>query len=150
MTTHPKRLPPRRRGAVHVAALALCGLLLGSCLDQFELTPPDQVSCSTRRLNVAASLYEEAKEFLTSHFKERDHLSLLYAYYATVDAEELTRSIRSCPDFNAVTKERGTDLIRAARVLRKAAMLNMRDTDPAVLVQVLGRKYDDVFKNDIH
>lgn len=138
------------RGMLRAAALILSGLALGSCLDQFELTPLEPVSCSNRRLNLAASLYEQSKEFMTDHFKERDDLSLLYAYYASMDAEDITRSIRSCDDFNDVAKARGTDLIRAARMLRKAVLLNMRDPDPALMVQLLGRKYVEVFKSDIH
>jgi len=131
-------------------ALGLCALALGSCLESFDLTAPVPVSCSNRRLNLSAALYEEAKDFLTTHYQERDHLSLLYAYYASVDAEELTRTIRFCDDFSSLMKERGTELIRATRALRKAALLNMRDGDPMVLVQLLGRKYDGVFKSDIH
>ena len=144
------RRPGKGRGMLRAAALILSGLALGSCLDQFELTPPEPISCSSRRLNLAASLYEQSKEFMTDHFKERDDLSLLYAYYASMDAEDLTRSIRSCDDFNDVAKARGTDLIRAARMLRKAVLLNMRDPDPALMVQLLGRKYVEVFKSDIH
>jgi hypothetical protein len=131
-------------------ALGLSVLLLGSCVGDFDLNAPLPVSCSTRRLNLSAVLYEEAKDFISVHYKERDHLSLLYAYYATVDAEELTRTIRYCDDFSPLMKSRGTDLIRAARILRKAAILNMRDGDPMVLVQLLGRQYDEVFKSDIH
>lgn len=137
-------------GAARLLALVLGALTLGGCLDSFELAAPLPVSCSTRRLNLSASLYEEAKEFLSIHYKERDNLSLLYAYYASVDAEQLTRTIQYCDDFSPGMKQRGTDMIRAARTLRKAALLNMRDGDPMVLVQVLGRKYDEVFKSDIH
>lgn len=131
-------------------ALGLCALGLGSCLESFELTAPLPVSCSNRRLNLSAALYEEAKDFLSVHYKERDHLSLLYAYYASVDAEQLTRTIQYCDDFSPVIKQRGIEMILAARTLRRAALLNMRDGDPMVLVQLLGRKYDEVFKSDIH
>lgn len=137
-------------GLVRLLALAPIVLTLGACLDSFELAAPQPVSCSTRRLNLSAALYEEAKDFLTVHYKERDNLSLLYAYYASVDAEQLTRTIQYCDDFTPTMKQRGTDMIRAARTLRKAALLNMRDGDPMVLVQLLGRKYDEVFKSDIH
>jgi hypothetical protein len=148
MNEKPSRPAGVRRS--RVAALIVCGLMLGSCLEQLELVPPPPVSCSNRRLNVAASLYEEAKDYLTSHFKERDHLSPLYAYYASVDAEELTRTIRFCDDFNDVAKERGANLIRAARVLRRVILLNMRDPDPMVMMHVLGGEYEEVFKSDIH
>ena len=143
----------RRRGvmarAALFAALVLCGPVLGSCLEKIELAPPESASCSRRRLDVAAGYYDEAKHFLDVHLRERDNLSLLYAYYKSVDAEELTRTIRSCDDFGGQARERGTDLIRAARILRRVVVVNMRDPDPMVMIHMLGTKYDDVFKKDI-
>jgi hypothetical protein len=132
-----------------LAALALCGALLSSCLDQLELAQQEPVSCTKRRLDVAAGLYDEAKQFLDVHLRERDNLSLLYAYYASLDAEELTRTIRLCDDFGGGARERGTDLIRATRILRRVVVVNMRDPDPMVMIHLLGTKYDDVFKKDI-
>ena len=132
-----------------LAALVLCGPLLSSCLDQLELVPQAPVSCSNRRLDIAAGLHDQAKHLLDTHFRERDNLSLLYAYYASVDAEELTRTIRLCDDFGAQARERGTGLIRATRILRRVVVVNMRDPDPMVMIHLLGTQYDDVFKTDI-
>lgn len=150
MNRFPRQAPRSIVVTLRLGALLLSGLMLGSCLDSLDLSSPYPVSCSSRRLNLSAALYDEAKEFMTIHFRERDHLSVLYAYYASVDAEQLTRTIQYCDDFTPVAKERGKDLIRAARILRKAAVLNMRDGDPQVMVHILGRKYDEVFSSDIH
>jgi len=138
-----------RAWAAMLTVLVLCGPLLSSCLDSRELAPPEPVSCSKHRLAVAAGWYDEAKHLLDAHLRERDNLSLLYAYYRSVDAEELTRSIRSCDDFGGKAHERGTDLIRATRILRRVVVVNMRDPDPMVMIHLLGTKYDDVFKKDI-
>jgi hypothetical protein len=145
-----ERTPPRGGGMALLAALAVCGLLLSSCLNQLELAPQEPVSCSKRRMDIAASLYDQAKQFLDVHLRERDNLSLLYAYYASVDAEQLTRTIRLCDDFGGEARERGTNLIRATRILRRVVVVNMRDPDPMVMIHLLGTKYDDVFKTDIH
>jgi hypothetical protein len=141
-----------RRGAaarVMLAALMLCASALSSCLDPLELAPQVPFSCSNHRLDVAAGLYDEAKHFLDVHLQERDNLSLLYAYYASLDAEELTRTIRLCDDFGVNVRKRGTDLIRATRILRRVVVVNMRDPDPMVMIHLLGTKYDEVFKTDI-
>ena len=129
--------------------LALCGFLLGCTLEQLELIPQEPPTCSKRRLDVAAGLYDQAKQFLEVHLRERDNRSLLYAYYASLDAEELTRTIRLCFDFTSEARERGTDLIRANRILRRVVVVNMRDPDPMVMLHLLGPKYDEVFKTDI-
>jgi hypothetical protein len=129
--------------------LVLATALLGGCFSALELAPQEPVSCSRQRLDAAAGLYEEAKDYLDMHFRERDNVSLLYAYYYTVDAEELTRSIRNCDDFGRRFRERGGQLIRANRVLRRVAVVNMRDPDPMVMIHLLGTKYDEVFKTDI-
>lgn len=131
-----------------VVGLAL--LALGGCLRQFEqLQQPQARSCSETRLDAAAALHEEAKEFLVRHFNERDNRSLLFAYYASQDTEELTKSIRYCEDFDRLYRERGSNLIRATRILRKVVVGNMRDPDPTVLVHLMGPDYDDVFRSDI-
>ncbi len=133
-----------RGGAILISLLALSG-----CVNQLDLRQQQPVSCSERRLDVAAALFEESKEFVLQYFEERDNTSLLFAYYSSKDAEELTKSIRNCDDFDRDFKARGTELIRATRVLRRVVVLNMRDPDPAVMIQLLGSDYDGVFKSDI-
>ena len=133
-----------RGGAILISLLALSG-----CVNQLDLRQQQPVSCSERRLDVAAALFEESKEFVLLYFEERDNSSLLFAYYSSKDAEDLTKSIRNCDDFDRDFKARGTELIRATRVLRRVVVLNMRDPDPAVMIQLLGPSYDGVFKSDI-
>ena len=137
------------RGAVRGVAILISLLALSGCVNQLDLRQQQPVSCSESRLLVAAALFEESKEFVLQHFKERDNSSLLFAYYSSKDAEELTKSIRDCDDFDREFKSRGTELIRATRVLRRVVVLNMRDPDPAVMIQLLGPNHDGDFKNDI-
>lgn len=147
----PAGAPPAaafRRWARRGLLGALVVLGLSSCAAQFRTAQQPPESCSRRRLNAAATLYEEAKEFLELHFKERHNSSLVFAYYASRDAEALARTIRGCPDFESF-RRRGVDLIRANRIFRRVVRLNMRDPDPMVLMHILGPAYDEIIKSDI-
>lgn len=129
--------------------LAVVALGLSSCLGQLEIGQQQPVSCSTRRLDLAAGLYERAKEMLETHFVERRDDSLVMAYYMSRDAEDLSKTIRGCDDFNRAHKERAIGLIRANRLFRRILLLNMRDPDPFVMINILGSRYSRIFKNDI-
>ena len=139
---------PRRVGP-HLVWVLLLALLPAACIDQLEFAPVAQFSCSEVRLNAAAGFYEEAKEQLELHFTERPNNSLVFAYYLSLDSEELAKTIRACPDFRR-NKERAIDLIRANLVFRRVLLVNMRDSDPFVMINILGYKYDEVFRSDIH
>lgn len=156
----PVRISPRRQGrrsarggafrrTLRHGAILISLLALGGCVNQLDLLQQQPVSCSERRLDVAAALFEESKDFMLQYFEERDNSLLLFAYYSSKDAEDLTKSIRNCNDFDRDFKARGTELIRATRVLRRVVVLNMRDPDPAVMAQLLGSNYNGVFKSDI-
>ena len=125
-------------------------LLLAACVGDLELIQPEPFSCTKRRLDVASGMYDEAKEMLRIHFKERHNSSLVIAYYLSQDSEALSKSIRRCIDFGEISKERAISLIRANRIFRRVLVVNMRDTDPYVMISILGSQYDSVFKSDIH
>ncbi len=143
-----------RAGACKSGARLVLGLglvfFLATCVSDLELIPLEEFSCSKRRLDVASGMYDEAKEMLRIHFKERHNSSLVIAYYLSQDAEALSKSIRRCFDFSDISRERAISLIRANRIFRRVLVVNMRDTDPYVMISILGSQYDTVFKSDIH
>ena len=147
-----EKRPTGRRTGVPGRALAVLvtaiSVLAAGCVQQLDFQQPIR-SCADTGLNAAASLHEEAKQYLVRHFKERDASSLQFAYYATQDTEELTRAIRFCGDFDRFFRQRGSEIIRSARILRRVIIGNMRDNDPAVMVHLMGPDYDDVFPTDI-
>ena len=141
-----RRISPR--SSVFAALAAALTVVTVGCVQQLDFQQPVR-SCSNLGLRAGASLHEEAKHFLVRHFKERDPASLQYAYYATRDTEELTRSIRLCDDFDREFRRRGSELIRSARILRRVVVGNMRDNDPSVMVHLMGPAYDEVYPTDI-
>ena len=143
------RAGPCKAGARLALGLGLA-LLLSACVGDLELIQREPLSCTKRRLDVASGMYDEAKEMLRIHFKERHNSSLVIAYYLSQDSEALSKSIRKCPDFGEIPKERAVSLIRANRIFRRVLVVNMRDTDPYVMISILGSQYDTVFKSDIH
>jgi len=128
---------------------ALVALLLAGCGTE-GLQPREPVSCSQRRLDIAAAMYEDAKELLAEHYTTRNETNLQFAYYASRDAVSLARSIDRCFDFNDVYKADAVNLIKASLLLQKMTTANMRDPDPGVAQSLLQQRYREVFKNDIN
>lgn len=146
--TKPPRDARKEWPALLAALAAALGLLLAGCSrEQILAAQQPPVSCSQRRLELSASLFNEARTQMTRHFRERAHITLHYVYYLSSDAMTLARATRSCPDFNDAVQTQALNLIRASRLLRTLAMTNMRDPDPLVTETLLQERYADLFLN---
>ena len=106
-------------------------------------------SCSERRLNLASSLYERAREQLAIHFEQRMDSALGEAYQSSQDAVTLARATVGCRDFDPLVRRQAIDLIRTNLLFQKLVVSNMRDQDPGVVVDLYGNQYREIFKNDI-
>jgi hypothetical protein len=146
-------LPPRalRRasgwGAAAALLLALTLLASGCSRQQILASQQPQVSCSQRRLELSAALFNEARSQMARHLRERTHMSLHYAYYLSSDAVQLARATRGCSDYNDAVQNQAINLIRTSRLLRTLAVTNMRDPDPLVTETLLQDRYTDLFLN---
>ena len=128
------------------------GLVAGLLVTACTLSEPQLVlqSCADPRLDLASSLYEEAKDQFAVHFQQRRFTALNVAYRSSKDAVLVARSTRGCYDFDVVTRRRALSLIRSNLLFQKLVLSNMRDQDPEVVVGLFGEMYQDIFKNDIH
>lgn len=134
--------------ALLAALAAALGLLAAGCSrEQILAAQQPQVSCSQRRLELSAALFNEARVQMARHFRERVHITLHYVYYLSNDAMVLARSTRACPDFNDAVQTQALNLIRTSRLLRTLAVTNMRDPDPLVTETLLQERYADLFLN---
>jgi hypothetical protein len=134
-------------GAAVLVLAALAALAGGCSREQILASQLPPVSCSQRRLELSAALFNEARNQVARHFRERTHMSLHYAYYLSSDAMYLARSTRGCSDFNDAVQTQAINLIRTSRQLRTLAITNMRDPDPLVTETLLQDRYGDLFVN---
>lgn len=132
--------PARLVGAALLLAVGLsgCAGLLG---DRAVM----RRDCAPRRLDLAEALYQDARDQLATHFRQRDEIALQRAYHLSQDAESLARSSSGCVDFDAAARQQAINLIRANRLFQKLAISTMPDQDPGVVIGLLGEQYYDIF-----
>jgi hypothetical protein len=134
------------RAALHAGLALLALLLIAAC------APPQRYNgynCGARRMALAATYYEQAKDKLALHFRQRVDSALSDAYNASQDSVLLARATRSCDDFDEAMRRAAIDLIKTNLLFQKLVVSNMRDQDPGVVIDLYGSKYRDIFKNDI-
>lgn len=128
-----------------LALLAVTALFLAGCNAQRVVLEP----CGDRRIDLSMAMFEQAKEKLALHFKQRVDTALSESYQASQDSVLLARATRNCHDFDAVVRRQAIDLIKSNLLFQKLITSNMRDQDPGVVVDLYGARYRDIFKNDI-
>jgi len=129
-----------------LAALALLVGVGSGCTSSAERL---QAACGGRRLQAAVRKYDQAKEKLAEHFRQRADETLTDAYHASEDSVALARATRGCPDFDTLIRRQAIDLIKANLLFQKLVLSNMRDQDPGVVADLYGSQYREIFKNDI-
>ncbi|HEX7926599.1 MAG TPA: hypothetical protein VF678_03345 [bacterium] len=134
-------------GIAALAAVTLAALAAGCSREQILSATQGGPTCSQRRLELSASVFNEARKQMARHFRERSNMSLHYAYYLSGDAIQLARATRGCPDFSDAVQNQAINLIRSARLVRTLAVTNMRDPDPLVTQSLLQDRYAELFIN---
>ncbi|HEX9844167.1 MAG TPA: hypothetical protein VGC20_15520 [bacterium] len=128
------------------SALILLAVLAAGC------APSQRVqgfACGERRLELAATFYEQAKSKLALHYKQRVDSALADAYHASQDSMLLAQATRNCFDFDEVIRRQAINVIKTNVLFQKLVVSNMRDQDPGVVIDLYGQDYRDIFKNDI-
>ena len=142
-----KRMHDRaRRRALPAGALLLAALLAAACAPAQRV---EGIRCGERRLELAASFYEQARGKLALHFQQRVDSSLADAFHASQDSVLLARATRNCVDFDEVVRRQAINLIKTNLLFQRLVVSNMRDQDPGVVIDLYGAEYRDIFKNDI-
>ena len=126
------------------AALVLVAILAGCAA---RVRAP--VYCGERRIDLAMLAYDQAKEQLAIHYKNRTDSALGAAYRSSQDSVFLARASRGCYDFDAVMRRQAINLIKTNLLFQKLVVSNMRDQDPGVVIDLYGPRYREIFKNDI-
>ena len=127
-------------------ALILLLLLAAGC-SAAQRAP--SLRCGERRLELAATFYDQAKSKLAVHFKQRVDSALADAYHASQDSVLLAQATRNCADFDEVIRRQAINIIKTNILFQKLVVSNMRDQDPGVVIDLYGLEYRDIFKNDI-
>lgn len=134
-----------RRLIMAVVVVSMVGMLGAACSVRRVELP----ACSDRRLDLAFALFDQAREKMALHFKQRVDSALGEAYQASSDSVLLARATRNCHDFDAVVRRHAIDLIKSNILFQKLITSNMRDQDSGVVVDLYGPRYREIFKNDI-
>ncbi|HKI99378.1 MAG TPA: hypothetical protein VKB51_12975 [bacterium] len=134
------------RAALLGTVALLVGVVIAGCAPTQRYTT---YACGERRLELAASYYEQAKDKLALHYRQRIDSALSDAYHASQDAVLLARATRNCDDFDEAIRRQAIDLIKTNLIFQKLVVSNMRDQDPGVVIDLYGSRYRDIFKNDI-
>ncbi len=106
-------------------------------------------SCGQRRLALSSAFYEQAKDKLALHYRQRVDSALADAYHASQDSVLMARATRNCIDFDEVIRRQAIDLIKTNLLFQTLVASNMRDQDPGVVIDLYGAQYREIFKNDI-
>ena len=128
-----------------VLALALAGLA-AAC------APAERVqsfSCGQRRIALSSAFYDQARDMLALHFRQRVDSALTDAYHASQDSVLMARATRNCIDFDEVIRRQAIDLIKTNLLFQSLVASSMRDQDPGVVIDLYGAQYREIFKNDI-
>ena len=129
------------------AALGVAIATLAACSPQSSRV--SRASCAEDRIELASNLYNQARQQLTRHFRERVDTALGRAYQSSKDSVQVARASRSCEDFDRVIRRQALDLIRANLLFQRLVISNMRDQDPSVVIDLYGDGYREIFKSDI-
>lgn len=124
----------------------LASLILAGCGGGRTREP---VFCGDRRIELALAAYDQAREHLSIHYRNRSDSSLGSAYRSSQDSVFLARATRSCYDFDEVMRRQAINLIKTNLLFQKLVASNMRDQDPGVVIDLYGPRYREIFKNDI-
>ena len=107
------------------------------------------LTCGERRIALSNAFYEQAKDKLALHFRQRVDSALTDAYHASQDSVLMAKATRNCGDFDEVIRRQAIDLIKSNLLFQTLVASSMRDQDPGVVIDLYGPQYREIFKNDI-
>lgn len=135
----------RRHARQGVLALAIAGLA-AACAPAQRV---QSFSCGQRRIALSSAFYDQARDMLALHYRQRVDSALTDAFHASQDSVLMARATRNCIDFDEVIRRQALDLIKANLLFQSLVASNMRDQDPGVVIDLYGAQYREIFKNDI-
>ena len=144
------------KGNVFMAAMIAVTFFFSGCAQVKKLTKSNPFAksrkvtqCANPRIDLAFSLFDEAKLELATHYEDRDPNHLLDAYHLAGDSMSMARSVKKCRDRNITHFYAMKNLREKNRSLQRVVRLNMRDEDPGTLIDIYRDQYDKVMPNDI-